>query len=42
MFIYCVTTVNWELDEFHIKRLKEIGLYKEDEEDDDYSLVSRK
>lgn len=34
--------VNWELDDYHMKRLKDIGLYKEDEDDDPYSLVSRK
>ena len=33
-----------KLDDYHIKRLKEIGMYDDpkDDEDDPYSLVSRK
>lgn len=34
--------VNFELDEYHMKKLEELGLYDGKVEDDPYSLVSRK
>jgi hypothetical protein len=34
--------VNFELDEYHIRRLRELGLYEDKIDDDPYSLVSRK
>jgi 5-methylcytosine-specific restriction endonuclease McrA len=34
--------VNFELDEYHIRRLRELGLYEDKTDDDPYSLVSRK
>lgn len=35
--------VDWEMDDYHIQRLKEIGIWEEDrdESEDPYSLVSR-
>jgi hypothetical protein len=35
--------VNLELDDYHLQRLKELGLYDspKDKDDDPYSLVSR-
>jgi len=34
--------VNFELDEYHVRRLRELGLYEDKTEDDPYSLVSRR
>lgn len=34
--------VNFELDEYHVRRLRELGLYEDRTEDDPYSLVSRR
>lgn len=34
--------VNWELDDYHLQRLKELGLYEEEDSDDPNSLVSRR
>jgi len=34
--------VNFELDEYHIRRLRELGLYEDKTDDDPYSLVSRR
>jgi len=34
--------VDFELDEYHIKRLRELGLYEDKTDDDPYSLVSRR
>ena len=34
--------INFELDEYHLKRLKEIGLYDDKSGEDAYDLVSRK
>jgi hypothetical protein len=34
--------VNFELDEYHMKKLEELGLYDGKVEDDPYALVSRK
>lgn len=33
---------NWELDDYHLQRLREIGLVDKEKDDDAYSLVSRK
>ena len=34
--------VNFELDEYHVRRLRELGLYEDKTDDDPYSLVSRR
>jgi len=34
--------VNFELDDYHVRRLRELGLYEDKVDDDPYSLVSRK
>ena len=34
--------VNMELDPYHLEKLRELGLYEDNIEDDTYSLVSRK
>ncbi len=34
--------INWELDDYHLQRLKELGLYDEDNSNDPNSLVSRR
>ena len=33
--------VNWELDDYHIQRLKELGLMNKEEDDSPESLISK-
>ena len=33
--------VDWEIDDYHLQRLKELGLGDDDDDDDDFDIVSR-